>query len=110
MSILDLTFLLGLMPPPGEAGKGPPAWVSMFPILLMLVVMYFITIRPQQARTRQHAELMKGLKPNDRVLTSVGIEGVVVSVGETLVTIRSGDSKLDIRHEAISQVIVPTSK
>jgi preprotein translocase subunit YajC len=73
------------------------------PILLM-VVFYVILIRPQQKKAKQLAETLKSLKSGDKVVTSGGILGVVVSVKDKSVTLRSGDTKLEILKSAVSEV------
>jgi len=79
--------------------KGPvPLMVFMF------VIIYVIMIRPQQKKAKQHAELLKTLKPGDKVVTSGGILGVIVSVKEKSVSLRSSDTKLEVLKSAVSEV------
>ncbi len=68
------------------------------------VVFYFVLIRPQQKKTKEHADLLKTLKPGDKVVTTSGILGVVVGVKDKSVSIRSADSKLDVIKSAISEI------
>jgi len=86
-------------PPPGQG-----LW-QMFPIFLMLFVLYFLFMRPQQKRAKQHAEMVKTLKSGDKVATSSGIIGVVVSVKDRSVSIRSEESKFEVLKSAVSEVI-----
>jgi preprotein translocase subunit YajC len=81
-----------------------PFLVQMFPLILMVVVFYFILIRPQQKKAREHAEMLKTIKPGDKVLTSSGILGVIVGVKDRSVSLRSGDTKLEILKSAISEI------
>lgn len=74
------------------------------PLVFMIVIMYVIMIRPQQKKAREHAELLKGLKSGDKVVTSSGILGTVVSVKDKSVTVRSGDTKLELLKSAVSEV------
>jgi preprotein translocase subunit YajC len=74
------------------------------PLIFMIVIMYVIMIRPQQKKTKLHNELLKSLKSGDKVLTSGGILGVVVSVKDKSVTVRSADTKLELLKSAISEV------
>jgi preprotein translocase subunit YajC len=74
------------------------------PLLFMVVIMYVLMIRPQQKKTREHAELLKALKTGDKVVTSGGILGVVLTVKDKSVTVRSGDTKLEILKSAVSEV------
>jgi preprotein translocase subunit YajC len=60
--------------------------------------------RPQQKKAKEHERLLKTLKPKDKVVTSGGIMGIVVSVQERTVTIRSADTKLEVLKSAVSEI------
>ena len=94
-----------MAPPPGTQ---PNPTGSMFQMLGMvvffIVVMYFIMIRPQQKKAREHDQLLKSLKPKDKIVTSGGVVGIVVSVGERSVTIRSADTKLEVLKSAVTEI------
>ena len=94
---------LAMGPPPGQQGQ-QPFWVTLFPLVLMVAVFYLVLMRPQQKKAKEHAELLKTLRPGDKVLTSSGIVGVVIGVKEKSVSIRSADTKLEILKSAISQI------
>jgi len=70
----------------------------------MGVVFYFLLIRPQRVRAKQQDSLLKNLKSNDRVVTSSGIVGIVISVKERSVTLRSADSKLEVLKSAVTEI------
>jgi len=89
------------------AGNGQPAapwYVSMFPLFLLLFAFYFAILRPQQKRQKAHDTLMKSVKAGDKVTTSGGIIGIVVTVRERSVSIRSADTKLEVLKTAISEI------
>ncbi|MFM7100055.1 MAG: preprotein translocase subunit YajC [Verrucomicrobiota bacterium] len=71
---------------------------------VMMVIFWVMLIRPQQKRAKEHATLLKSLKPGDKVATSAGIIGVVVSLKENTVTLRSADTKLEVTKNSISDV------
>lgn len=96
--------MLAMGPSPQPGQPPPPAWTSFVPLVLLVVVFYFVLIRPQQKRTREHQQLLKTVKPGDKVLTSGGILGVVLSVKEKTVTLRSADTKLEITKSAIAEI------
>jgi preprotein translocase subunit YajC len=56
-------------------------------LLIMFAIFYFLLIRPQQKRAKQHKELVQNLKTGDQVVTAGGIHGKVVAVQETLITL-----------------------
>ena len=70
---------------PGVGGPGPI--VTILPFILIFVIMYFMVIRPQQKKARDHQDMLTKLKRNDEVMTSGGIYGKVIDLKETVVTL-----------------------
>jgi preprotein translocase subunit YajC len=104
---MDLTYshVMLALAPPAQPGQQPqPFWVNLVPMGLLVVVFYFVLIRPQQKKTKEHAQLLKNVKPGDKILTSGGIVGVVITVKEKTVSIRSADAKLEVTKSAISEI------
>jgi preprotein translocase subunit YajC len=56
-------------------------------LVVMFAIFYFLLIRPQQKRAKQHKELVESLKAGDQVVTAGGIHGKVVAVQDSLVTL-----------------------
>jgi preprotein translocase subunit YajC len=102
---MNPSIILALAPQSQPGQPSPPAWTSLVPLVLLIVVFYFILIRPQQKRAKQQAELLKSVHPGDKVLTSSGILGIVITVKDKSVSIRSADSKLEITKSAITEII-----
>ena len=73
-------------------------------IALFGVMMYLLMIRPQQKKSKEHDRLMKGLRPGDKVVTTSGILGVVLSIKDKTVSLRSADTKLEVLKSAIADV------
>ena len=71
----------------GSAGGAPSPIVSMMPIALMFVVLYFLLIRPQQKQRREHESMIENLKRNDEVVTSGGIYGRIQSIADKVVVV-----------------------
>ena len=76
----------------------------MIPLMLLMVMLYFILIRPQQKKAREHTDLLSRLKVGDKVVSSGGIVGTVVSIKDKHVALRSADTKLEILKSAVSEV------
>jgi preprotein translocase subunit YajC len=102
--------LLAMSPPAGNGQPAAPWYVSMFPLFLLVFAFYFAILRPQQKRQKAHEVLMKAIKAGDRVTTSSGIVGVVVTVKDRTVSIRSADTKLEVLKSAISEISHPESE
>ena len=71
----------------------------------MIVMFYFVLWRPQQKKQKTHAALLATLKPGDKVITSSGICGVIISLKDKTVTLRSTDSKLEILKGHVSDIL-----
>jgi preprotein translocase subunit YajC len=77
-------------------------------IAIMGFMFYFALWRPQQKKAKEQEALIKALKAGDKVITSSGICGVIVSVKDKTASLRSADSKLEVLKSAITQVIERT--
>jgi len=64
----------------GGAFGGDSMLVSLLPFVLIFVIMYFLILRPQQKRVKQHAEMVKNVRRGDTVVTSGGLVGKVTKV------------------------------
>ena len=84
--------------------QGSP--MEMFvPMILMVVIFYFLLIRPQQKKAKEHTKMVGALKSGDSVVTRGGVVGAVQSVKDTTVSIRSLESKFEVEKHAIERVI-----
>ena len=82
-----------------RAQAGPPgALQSMLPLLLIMVVFYFLLFRPQQQKAREHKDLVAALKKNDQVVTVAGLHGRIVDAGDTSVTLEIAPNVI-VRHD-----------
>ena len=89
---------------PGAGGPGP--MMTIFPFILIFGIMYFMVIRPQQKKTKEHQELLNKLKKNDEVMTSGGIYGKVVDLKDTVVTIEVAPNvRIRVARPQIAAVI-----
>ena len=103
--------LLAFAPLPAQSGSGSPT-PSLFGnpmvfLVLMVVMMYFVLIRPQQLRTKQQAKMLAALKSGDKVVTAAGLVGTVITIKEKdkTVTLRSGDAKFEVTKASITEVL-----
>jgi preprotein translocase subunit YajC len=107
MILAGIYAWLALAPAPAP-GTQPNPTAQMMQMLGMFafmgIMIYFLMIRPQQKKAREHGELVKSLKAGDKVLTSGGIIGVVVSVKERTLSIRSADTKLEVLKSAVAEI------
>ena len=70
-----------------QAAGGENALVGMLPIILMFVVLYFLMIRPQMKRQKEHRNMVSALAKGDEVITSGGLLGRISKVTDSYITI-----------------------
>jgi len=92
------------------AGHGASPLISLWPIAVILVLFYFMFIRPQRQESSRRDAMLRALKPNDHVLTQGGIYGVITNVHReaNAVTIRvdeNNNTRLKISLAAIVRVL-----
>jgi len=66
---------------------GRPGYEGIIMLVIMFAIFYFLLIRPQQKRAKQHKQLIETLKVGDEVVTAGGIHGKVTAVQESVVTL-----------------------
>jgi preprotein translocase subunit YajC len=79
-----------MAPGQGQGGQQSPYTFFIF-MGLLFAVFYFILIRPQQKRQKEHRQLLENLKKGDKVITTGGIQGTVVSLSDAVVTVEIAD-------------------
>lgn len=84
MSVIDT---LNLITAQAAAGGGENALMGMLPIILMFVILYFLMIRPQMKRQKEHRNMVAALAKGDEVITTGGLLGRVTKVSDSYVTI-----------------------
>ena len=99
------TFLAMAPPAPGTT-QDPKAQTMQFVgmMVIMVVMFYFVLIRPQSKKAKDHTNLLKSVKAGDRILTTGGVIATVVTVKEKSLTIRSADAKFEITKTAIAEI------
>jgi preprotein translocase subunit YajC len=85
--MLGLAFAMAGPPGGGTGAGGLAAFQQIIPLVLMFAIFYFLLIRPQQKKAKEHRSLLDGLKKGDFVLTAGGVHGKVTSVDDTVVSL-----------------------
>ncbi|MBN8260999.1 MAG: preprotein translocase subunit YajC [Xanthomonadales bacterium] len=91
------------------AGAAPaaPSMMStlLFPVIL-IAIMYFLMIRPQMKRQKEHRAMLEKLAKGDEVITNGGIAATVVNIGESFITVEVADGvQLRVQKGAIANVL-----
>ncbi len=78
----------------------------MLPLLLLMPLMYFVMIRPQQKRQKQWQQMLGSIKTGDRVTTAGGIRGIIMSIKDDVIIIRVAPDniKMEVAKSAIASV------
>lgn len=101
MTLNTVTVLLAQAAPQGNPGD---FLKMMGPMVIIMAVFMFITSRSQKKKATQHEAMVNGLKAGDKILTTSGIIGTVISVKDKSLSFRSADTKLEILKSAVSDV------
>lgn len=88
----------------GQAADGGGALASFVPLILMFAVFYFLLIRPQQKRAKEHRAMLAAIKRGDNVVTSGGLYGRVVDVSDDTLVIDLGETKVTVGRSFVSGV------
>ncbi len=97
--------LMAIFLPVAQAAPAPGLGTFLLPIAL-IAVMYFLMIRPQMKRQKEHKAMLEKISKGDEVLTSGGIAGVVTDIGDNFVTVEVADNvRLRVQKGAIGNVL-----
>ena len=92
----------------GAAGGGA-AFAQFIPLILIFLIMYFLMIRPQQKRAKQHREMVSNVKKGDTVITQGGILARVASVRDDELEVEIAQGvKIRVVRSTIAQVVSKT--
>ena len=76
---------------------------SLVPLIIFIAIFYFLLIRPQQKRQKEHEAEVAGLKPNDKILTAGGIFGTIKNVKEKTLIIEIANAvEIEVLSETVS--------
>ena len=85
------------------APSGPNPIMQILMFLPLILIFYFLLIRPQQQRAKKHTALVAGIKRGDMVVTSGGLVGKVTKAGETELTVELADN---VRVQVIKAMVI----
>jgi preprotein translocase subunit YajC len=88
-------------------GIGSPSQlISFLPLVLVFIIFYFLLIRPQQKKSKEHQQMLSKIKKNDEVMTSGGIYGKVTALTDTIVTLEIAPNvRIRVNRPQISAVL-----
>lgn len=88
---------------PAGAGGG---LLTFLPLILMMAVLYFVMIRPQQKRVKEHAAMVEALKKGDEVVTAGGLGGSITQVNDAFLTLKVADNvEVNVQKQSIATLL-----
>jgi preprotein translocase subunit YajC len=108
----SLEMLLNLVISSAHAADPAPAagmaggFMSFLPLVIIFVIFYFLLIRPQSKRAKEHREMVAKLAKGDEVVAGGGILGRVTDVSESYITVEIADGvAIKVQRQAVAQVL-----
>lgn len=99
----SIAHAMGGAPAAGGAPAGATDMLVQFvPLILMFVIFWFLLIRPQQKRAKEHKAMLENLKRGDYVVTSGGMIGRILEIDTDAMLLECGESKLRMTRGAIA--------
>ena len=94
-SLTSVVYAMGQPPGGAQGGQGNPI-MAFLPLIIIFAIFYFLLIRPQQKKQKEHRKFLEALKKGDEVITSGGIIGRISGLSENIVTLEVAP-KVNIR-------------
>jgi len=93
-------------PAAAASGDMQSSLMGMLPLVLMFVVLYFVMIRPQMKKAKDHKNMVEALGKGDEVVTAGGVLGKVTKVGESFLSIEVANGvELQLQRSSVVQVL-----
>ncbi len=91
---------------PAASGDAGSSLLSLLPLVLMFVVLYFIMIRPQMKRQKEHKAMVEALAKGDEVVTAGGLAGRISKLGDTYLGVEVANGvEVQVQRNAVAQVL-----
>jgi len=88
--LIDIAYAMG-QSGGGAGAQGSGSLASFIPLIIMFVIFYFLLIRPQQKKSKEHREMLGNLKKGDRIVTNGGIHGRITGLDDATLTMEIAD-------------------
>ena len=82
--------------------------VQFFPLVLIFIIFYFLLIRPQKQKEKEHKKMIEGINKNDEIVTLGGVHATVVNVKEKTLILRIDENvKMEVEKSSIAYIKKP---
>ncbi len=106
-------YILFAMGTSGSGGQSSTSMLGFLPLVLIVFAMYFLMIRPQAKKQKEHRAMLEKLEKGDRILTTGGIVGVIAGIKENegLLIVKIAENvKVELSKSAVVQVLKKSSE
>ncbi|MFZ2737290.1 MAG: preprotein translocase subunit YajC [Burkholderiaceae bacterium] len=94
------------VPAAAAGGDMQSSLMSMLPLVLMFVVLYFVMIRPQMKKQKEHRSMIEALAKGDEIVTAGGVLGKVTKLGESYLSLEVAEGiEIQVQRSAVVQVL-----
>lgn len=101
---MNIAYAMGQGGAGAQGGAG--GFASFIPLILMFVIFYFLLIRPQQKKTKEHRQMIDSLKTGDRIVTSGGLHGRITGVAESVLTVEIAEKvRVKVNRGSVSALM-----
>lgn len=95
----------------GAGGEGAGGFSAFIPLILMFVIFYFLLIRPQQKKSKDHRAMISNLKKGDRIVTSGGLHGRITGLSDTTLTVEIADKvRVKVARGNVGTIAQPSAQ
>ena len=107
LSIASIFAAIAFITPAyAEAGAEGGGFASLIPLVLIMVIFYFLLIRPQQKKVKEHRNTVEALKKGDKILTGGGIFATVTDVQEDALTVKIADGvTIKVKKDTVAGIV-----
>ena len=89
-----------------QQAQQPNAFVSLLPMVVLVILFYFLLIRPQSKRNKEHKQMLEKLSIGDEIVVSGGIAGKLTALGENFLTVEVADNTvIKVQRQSIATVL-----
>ncbi len=89
-----------------EGGQGAGGLAGFLPIIILFAIFYFLLIRPQQKKAKEHREMISNLKKGNRIVTSGGIYGTITTIDDTTIGLEIAEKvKIKVSRGNVAAVV-----
>ncbi|MEK7990511.1 MAG: preprotein translocase subunit YajC [Thiotrichaceae bacterium] len=101
-----MDFLITAAYAEGATASQGAGFASFIPLVILVVVFYFLLIRPQQQRVKEHNNMVNALQKGDEIVTNGGLLGRIVDIGENFIQIQiAQNTEVKIQRQAVSSIM-----